>query len=251
MISPVVSFDPDFEAIVDSNAKLERIGEGFIFTEGPVWMKEEQCLLFSDIDGDKIYSWIKGKGIRIWREPSCNANGNTVDLRGRLITCEHTSRRVTRTEKNGSITILAEIYKGNRLNSPNDVVVKRDGTIWFSDPPYGILSEQREQPCNYVFRLDPEKNELTPVSDDFCMPNGLCFSPDETNLFITDSDESTRYIRRFSVTENNTLENSEIIAVVDPGVPMGSGSMEMATYIVPQAMVFRYSKRTVNLWGKY
>lgn len=221
MTSAVMFFDPEFEVIIGAGARLERIGNGFIFTEGPVWLKEEQCLLFSDIDGDKIYSWVEGKGVQTWREPSNNANGNTVDRMGRLVTCEHKSRRVTRTEKNGSITVLSKTYMGKKLSSPNDVVVKSDGTIWFSDPPYGIRPEQQEQPRNFVFRLDPEENTITAVAEDFCMPNGLCFSPDEKYLYVTDSDESKRLIRKFTVTGNNALENSEIISVISPGVPDG------------------------------
>ncbi|MQY69245.1 MAG: SMP-30/gluconolactonase/LRE family protein [Firmicutes bacterium] len=207
--------------LVGQNESIFRIGGSFQLTEGPVWLKEDGCLLFSDVPASIIYKWSSDQGLSEWRKPSHNADGNTVDREGRLITCELGSRRVTRTEKDGKITVLAKTYQGKRLNSPNDVVVKRDGTIWFTDLPYGITPEMKEQSANYVFRLDPGKKEPVPVAGDFSLPNGLCFSPDEKSLYIVDSDTELHYVRVFGVTKDNTLEEGNIFAVICPGVPDG------------------------------
>lgn len=213
--------DPEMERLIDQNESILHIGGSFQFTEGPVWLKRNQCLLFSDIPASIIYSWSFDQGLREWRKPSHNANGNATDEEGRLITCEHTSRRVTRTERNGKITVLAQTYQGKRLNSPNDVVVKRDKTIWFTDPPYGINPEMQEQSANYLFRLDPGKKEPVPVAGDFSRPNGLCFSPGEKFLYIGDSDTEIHHVRVFKVSEENTLQEERIFTVIHPGVPDG------------------------------
>jgi len=213
--------DPEMRKLVDQSKSVFCIGSSFQFTEGPVWMKKEQYLIFSDIPANTIYSWSSEQGLSEWRKPSNNANGNTTDNEGRLITCEHTSRRVTRTEEDGKITILTQAYQGKHLNSPNDVVVKRDGTIWFTDPPYGIKPEMKEQSANYVFRLDPGREEPVPVVENFSRPNGLCFSPDERFLYIGDSDTKIHHIRRFIVLDNNTLKEEGIFTVINPGVPDG------------------------------
>ncbi len=213
--------DPEMRKLVNQNETMLCVGSSFDFTEGPVWMKKEQCLIFSDINANTIYSWSSNHGLSEWRKPSNNANGNTTDKQGRLITCEHTSRRVTRTERDGKITILAQTYQGKRLNSPNDVVVKGDGTIWFTDPPYGIEPGMQEQPVNYVFRLNPGKENPVPVIENFSRPNGLCFSPDEKFLYIGDSDTEIHHVRRFVVLNNNTIKEEGIFAVIDPGVPDG------------------------------
>jgi len=214
-------FDPEMKELIDQNKPILRVEGNFQFTEGPIWMKRGQYLLFSDIPANTIYSWSPEQGLSEWRKPSNNANGNTVDNERRLITCEHTSRRVTRTERDGKITVLARTYQGKHLNSPNDVVIKRDKTIWFTDPPYGIRPEMQEQPANYVFRLNPEKEDPMPVVDDFSRPNGLCFSPDEKFLYIGDSDTKIHHVRRFIVLDNNTLKEEEIFTIIYPGVPDG------------------------------
>jgi gluconolactonase len=213
--------DPEMKELIDQNKPILRVEGNFQFTEGPIWMKRGQYLLFSDIPANTIYSWSPEQGLSEWRKPSNNANGNTVDNERRLITCEHTSRRVTRTERDGKIAVLARTYQGKHLNSPNDVVVKRDKTIWFTDPPYGIKPEMQEQSANYVFRLNPEKEEPMPVADDFSRPNGLCFSPDEKFLYIGDSDTKIHHVRRFIVLDNNTLKEEEIFTIIYPGVPDG------------------------------
>lgn len=198
----------------------ERLASGFQFTEGPVWLPDDS-LLFSDIPANRIYRWTAGDGAQPWREPSGNANGLTLDRQGRLIACEHSTRRVTRTESDGSLTVLADSYQGKRLNSPNDVVVKSDGTIYFTDPPYGIEPEEREQPCNGVYRIAPD-GELLLVRADFDRPNGLAFSPDESVLYIDDSPR--RHLRAFDVQDDGSLEDRAILADMDhpqPGSPDG------------------------------
>ena len=208
-----------FRAILRPDSRVQKLAGDFKFTEGPVWVAKGGYLLFSDIPANRIYRWSPKEGLSVWREPSGNTNGNALDRQGRSISCEHSNRRVTRTEADGSITVLAHSFGGKRLNSPNDVVVKSDGTIWFTDPPYGIKPEQIEQPHNYVFRLGPD-GKLTAVADDFDRPNGLCFSPDEKKLYIADSGKP-RHIRVFEVKEDGTLPGGKVFCTIDKGVPDG------------------------------
>lgn len=194
------------------------------------------CRLASNIGESqaplKMWQWIEGLGARVFRESSNNANGNTRDLQGLLITCEHLTRRVTRTEFDNSITVLADSYDGKRLNSPNDVVVKSDGSVWSSDPPYGILSDYEgknsapEQAGNFVFRLDPDSHSLGVVADCLEKPNGLAFSPDESILYISDTGAShnsgsLRRIYALDVGQNNQLSNARTIANIPLGVADG------------------------------
>ena len=209
-----------FRAILAPDSRLTKLAGGFQFTEGPVWVAEGDYLLFSDIPANRIYRWSKAEGASVWREPTGNSNGNTLDRQGRLITCEHSNRRVTRTEKDGSVIVLASQFGWKRLNSPNDLVVKSDGTIWFTDPPYGIKPEMQEQPKQYVFRLDPN-GALTVLADDFDRPNGLCFSPDESLLYIADSSRELHHVRVFRVTPQNALADGRLFATIVPGVPDG------------------------------
>ncbi len=209
-----------WDDIMPADARLERLAGGFQFIEGPVWMPTG-TLVFSDIPADTMYEW-KGAGQpSLFRHPSNNSNGNTLDHEGRLITCEHGSRHVTRTERDGTVAVIAERYQGRLLNSPNDVVVKTNGDIYFTDPPYGIRSEQAEIGFNGVFRLSAE-GTLTALATDFNRPNGLAFSPDERRLYVDDSAE--RLIRAFDVEADGTLSNGRVFARVDgqkPGVPDG------------------------------
>jgi gluconolactonase len=198
----------------------EQVATGFQFTEGPVW-QPDGSLLFSDIPASRTYRWTPEGGAQIWREPTGNANGLTLDRRGRLLACEHSGRRVSRIEADGSVVAVAERYQDRRLNSPNDIVVKSDGLIYFTDPPYGIKPEEREQPCNGVYRILPD-GTLELLVDDFDRPNGLAFSPDESILYIDDSPR--RHVRAFDVRPDGTLVNSRIIADMDhpqPGSPDG------------------------------
>lgn len=221
-----MSFDPRFDALVPPyTAPVELTGR-CTFTEGPVWFADLQCLLFSDIPNSRIHRWTPDGHVSVFRGNSNQTNGNTRDRQGRLISCEHAARRVTRTEIDGTITVLADRFEGRRLNSPNDVVVRSDGTVWFTDPDYGRpRDEEKEQAHENVYRLDPATGALTCLVSDFQKPNGLCFSPDETLLYVADSAISddpagNSHIRRFRVREDGTLAGGEVFATTD-GVPDG------------------------------
>lgn len=217
----VVAKSPMVWDIVPRDARIEKLAGDFRFTEGPVWNRSG-FLLFSDIPANTIYKWHPSGTVTTFRTPSGNSNGLTYDRQRRLIACEHSNRRVTRTEKDGTITVLADRYNGKRLNSPNDVVVKSDGSIYFTDPPYGISPDQQEQEVNGVYRLSP-KGELTLLVSDFDRPNGLAFSPDEKRLYIADSSNRS-HIRVFDVKPDGTLENGRLFATLktgEEGVPDG------------------------------
>ena len=208
--------------LVPSNAILEKLAGDMKFTEGPVWFEEEGgYLVFSDIPGDELKCWSAAEGLSTFRAPSHNANGNTRDLDGLLISCEHGSRQVTRTQADGTVHVVADTFEGKRLNSPNDAVVKSDGTIWFTDAPYGLSDRaQKELDKHYVFKMSADGSGLTVVADDFDMPNGLCFSPDEKKLYIADSGKP-HHIRVFDVQPDDTLSGGEVFCVIDKGVPDG------------------------------
>lgn len=219
--------DKRFSRFVLPNAPLERLADGFGWLEGPVWFADMQCLLVSDIPNDRILRWTERGGVEVFRQPAGFPNGQTRDRDGRLITCSHHRRCVMRTELDGAVTVVADRFNDKRLNSPNDVVVKSDGTIWFSDPPYGIQSDYeggkqvQEQPAR-VYRLDPRTGSLNIVADDFDGPNGLCFSPDERRLYIVDTgilfaETPVRHIRVFDVDEDGRLRNGRVFHTVSPG----------------------------------
>jgi gluconolactonase len=224
--------DPRFARFVLHNATLDRHANGCRWTEGPVWFGDAGCLLFSDIPNNRIMRWSESGGLSVYREPSGFANGGTRDLEGRMVSCLHGARAVVRTEYDGSITVLANRYQGKRLNSPNDVVVKSDGTIWFTDPNYGIMTDyegcraEQELPCN-VYRLDPQSGELAVVADTFKGPNGLAFSPNEKQLYVSDTGEmfdaqAVRHIRVFDVAATGeSLSNERAFHTVSPGAADG------------------------------
>lgn len=224
--------DPRFRDLLVSSAALEELYSGCRWAEGPVWFNDGGYLLFSDIPNERVLRWVEGAGTSVYRAPSQFINGNTRDREGRLVSCEHGGRRVIRTEIDGAVTTLADRHDGKRLNSPNDVVVKSDGSVWFTDPSYGILSDyegykaDEEQVSRNVYRLDPATGELIVMIDDFLQPNGLCFSPDETLLYVADSGAShkpdaPRHIRVFDVTEGKRLTNGRVFAHIDKGIPDG------------------------------
>ncbi len=209
-------------------AAVERLFTGCRWAEGPVWFGDGRFLLWSDVPGNRMYKWEEETGaVSTFRAPSNNANGNTRDRQGRLVTCEHGGRRVVRTEIDGTITVLADRYQGKRLNSPNDVVVKSDGSIWFTDPPFGIISEyegdraEAELPTN-VYRIDGQTGRLTVVAEGIQGPNGLCFSPDESILYVVGSREVPRNIQAFEVTGGGTkLGRRRVHIDAGPGTPDG------------------------------
>lgn len=224
--------DPRFRQLIVPSAGLDELYSDCRWAEGPVWFADLNCLLFSDIPNQRMLRCSPGGEVSVFREPSNFTNGNTRDRQGRLISCEHGTRRVTRTEVDGSITVLAENYQDRRLNSPNDVVVRSDGSVWFTDPTYGILSDyegyraEPEQPTRNVYRIDPASGALSVVADDFRQPNGLAFSPDETMLYVADSarshDETApSHIRVFDVEDGSRLVNGRVFCDLDNGIPDG------------------------------
>jgi len=211
-----------FDGLFPSGTKIERVAKGLRFTEGPVWFHEERSLLFSDIPANRILKLTTDGQLTTFRQPSGHSNGLTRDREGRLIACEHGNRRVTRTEKNSTITVLTERFQEKKLNSPNDVVVSSDGHIYFTDPPYGIKPEQQEQPIQGVYCISSTTLETSVVADDFIKPNGLAFSPDEKKLYINDS--ARRHIRVFDVLTTGSLSNGRIfhdMNVAEAGSPDG------------------------------
>lgn len=204
--------------LLPAGAKVERLATGFQFIEGPVWMPGGY-LVFSDIPANRLYRWTPGAGHAIFRANSGQANGNTLDREGRLVSGEQANRRVSRTEPDGAITPLITRYNGKAFNAPNDVVVKSDGSVWFTDPNYGL---GQLQPRRYVFRFHPTNvNEtLITVATNFDQPNGLCFSPDESRLYIADSG-GPAHVRVFDVQSDNTLANSRVFTKITAGVPDG------------------------------
>ena len=218
--SPAEAAESTWNDIMPGSGKVEKVAGGFQFIEGPVWMPSG-TLVFSDIPADTLYEWKGGGTAGVFRKPSNNSNGNTLDRQDRLVTCEHGSRKVTRTEKDGKITVLAERYEGRLLNSPNDVVERSNGDIYFTDPPYGIKKEQEEVGFNGVYRLAPD-GTLTAVARDFIRPNGLAFSPDEKRLYVDDTEG--KHIRVFDVHADGSLANGRVFADIrgeKPGVPDG------------------------------
>jgi len=219
-------YDDRFIDIVSPEAVLETVVDGFKFIEGAIWHPGRKEIIFSDIIGDTIYRWTKTNGLSVFRKPSNMANGNVYDRQGRMLTCEHATSQVTRTEADGEITILASHYEGKELNSPNDIVTKRGGSIFFTDPAsgrtekFGVLREQ-ELDFQGVYRLD-DQGILTLLLDDFSKPNGLCFSLDEKHLFINDTDHN--HIRIFDVNHDGTLSNGKIWAELErEGIGVADG----------------------------
>ncbi|MCY4408849.1 MAG: SMP-30/gluconolactonase/LRE family protein [Caldilineaceae bacterium] len=231
--------DPAVEVLDDrfskyriGNAVVERLFTGCRWAEGPVWFGDARCLIWSDIPNNRMLRWNEESGeVSVYRSPAHHTNGNTRDRQGRLVSCEHTGRRVTRTEHDGSITVLMDSFEGKRLSSPNDVVVHSDGSVWFTDPGYGIMLNYEGQVAeaelpNRVYRLDPDSGEAAIVADDFLRPNGLCFSPDEELLYIVDTGRShdpdgPSHIRVFDVTADNRLENGRVFVDMNPGMADG------------------------------
>ena len=220
--------DPSFAKYRIGNAGVERLTTGYRWAEGPVWFGDARCLLWSDIPNNRIMRWDEETGdVTVFRKPSNYANGNTRDRQGRLVTCEHDARRVTRTEYDGSITIILDRFDGKPLNSPNDVVVRSDDSVWFTDPPFGILSNYEghvapvELPTN-VYRVDGRTGQATVVVGDIPRPNGLAFSPDEQKLYVVVSGAMPREIRAYDVVDNGTrLANGRVFIDCGAGVPDG------------------------------
>jgi gluconolactonase len=222
--------DPQFKPYVLGNAPVKQLATGFDWVEGPVWFGDANCLLFSDIPNNRIMRWSMETGVSVYRENSNYSNGHTRDREGRLVSCEHGTRRVTRTELDGSVTVIADRFEGKRLNSPNDVVVKTDGTIWFSDPHYGIMTNyegfksEQELPCN-VYRVDPVTGTIDAVVTDMKCPNGLAFSLDERKLYIADTGRmfgnDPQHIKVHDVDAKSQVTGGKIFHSINPGAADG------------------------------
>ena len=227
--------DPAVRVVDESFAKyrlnlagMERIAHGYRWAEGPVWFGDGRFLLWSDIPNNRIMKWEEETGaVSVFRKPSNFANGNTRDRQGRLVTCEHGGRRVSRTEYDGTITVIADRYQGKPLNSPNDVVVKSDGSVWFTDPPFGLLGyyegylAKQELPTN-VYRVDGATGELTVVADDVNCPNGLAFSPNESILYVIESRSTPRNVLAYDVVDGGRrIANRRTLIAAGPGTPDG------------------------------
>ncbi|MGH6926270.1 MAG: SMP-30/gluconolactonase/LRE family protein [Propylenella sp.] len=221
--------DSRFAKLIQGTARVEQLYDGCRWAEGPVWFGDRNALIWSDVPNHRMLQWVEGVGVGVFRAQSNYSNGNTRDREGRLVTCEHGARRVTRTELDGSITVIADTYKGKRLNSPNDVVVKSDGTVWFTDPPYGILTDYegykspQEQDGCYVYRVDPaKKGSIEAVVTDLEKPNGIAFSLDESILYVVDTGAShnpncPRAIHAYPVKRGGKVGKGSIFAAIDAG----------------------------------
>ncbi len=232
----VVRRDAALDAVVSCSPRVERIATGFLFTEGPIYVRDGY-LLFSDIPGNVIRRWTPTDGIAEFRRPSgydgddappgafVGSNGMTLDHEGRLTICEHGNHRVTRLEPDGRLTVLADRYQGKRLNSPNDVVYKSNGAMYFTDPPYGLVGQdddpKKELPFNGIFRLDVD-GTLTLLDASMTRPNGLAFSPDEAHLYVSNSDDGCRMWKRFVVTDDGGLRDGEVFADVTAETARGN-----------------------------
>jgi gluconolactonase len=219
--------DPRFRRLVLSNASLEVLASGFRWIEGPVWMGDAGCLLFQDLPRNRTMRWSEREGVSVYRSPSDYANGQTRDRQGRLIACSHRGRCLYRTEHDGRVTTLVDRHAGKRLNAPNDVVVKSDGSIWFTDPLYGISTDyeggrQASEQRPAVYRFDPASGDVRIVADDFDGPNGLAFSPDESRLYVSETGDQTQdrpkqYIRVFDVAGDGRLSCGRQFHKIEPG----------------------------------
>lgn len=209
----IVARDGRLRELIELDAPIEQIASGFQFTEGPVWHSRDRTLIFSDVRGGTMYRWTEAGGAGVFRQPSGGGNGNTYDAAGRLITCEHNNRRVSRTSLDGNVETVAGQYEGKRLNSPNDVICTRDGDIIFTDPPYGLRQPDGtflpgEVPFNGVFRVSARTGALTLLVDDFDRPNGLVLSSDESRLLIADT--AREHVRVFDVGPDGKLANGRV-----------------------------------------
>lgn len=208
----------EFAKLFPAGAKVTRLATDLKFTEGPVWMRGG-FLVFSDIPANQLKRWDAKGGLSNFRDDSQNANGNTLDRGGNLITAEHGGRRISRTDSSGKAITVVHQFEGKLLNSPNDVVVKSDGTIWFTDPDYGLAGRKKEQDGNYVYRFDPKTEKIEAIVKDFDKPNGLAFSPDETKLYVADSGKP-HHIRVFPV-NGAAVGAGSVFATIDKGGPDG------------------------------
>jgi len=211
-----------FQRLFPKNASVQKLAGGFQFVEGPVWVSAPGggYLVFSDLRANELKRWDPAGGTRTFRAPSGSSNGNTLDREGRLLTAEHAGR-LSRTEKDGTVVTLVDAFNGMKLSSPNDVVVRSDGTIWFTDPEYGLAGRKKATPGNYVYRYDERSQTLTPIVTDMANPNGLCFSPDESILYVANSGKPPQ-IRAYPIRSSAPAQTEgRVFASIDKGIPDG------------------------------
>jgi sugar lactone lactonase YvrE len=223
-MATITVLDPALTKLVNPDAQIQRIATGFQFTEGPVWHSRERHLIFSDIPGDTLYRWTVGQGHRVFRRPSGQANGNTYDRQGQLVTCEHANRRVSRTALDGTVEVLASHYMNKRLNSPNDVICAANGDIYFTDPPYGLRQPDgsfvgQELDFCGVYRVSAADGTVTLLVDDFIRPNGLVLNATETQIFIDDTER--HHVRVFDIGTDGALQNGRVFAELTYGEAVG------------------------------
>jgi gluconolactonase len=223
-VATIIRHDPRFDVLVPKGAKLEKIADGFIWVEGPVWDKKEQALLFSDIPANTVYQWKKGQGVKPFLTPSGysgaapfsgkepGSNGLTFDTKGRLVLCKHGDRQIARLETDGTLTVLAEHYNGHRINSPNDLAFKSNGDLYFTDPPFGLpqaFDNPDKAPVQGVYRISPD-GKLTLLIADIKAPNGIAFSPDEKTLYVSDVDPKQAAWLAYDVKPDGTVTNGRM-----------------------------------------
>lgn len=225
-------YDDRMSALVHPTATLQRLTDGAVHTEGPVYISSDESVIYSDAHDNRLLRWSAKDGVTELRNPSDYQNGNCLDLNGRLISCSGGLRAIIQQEQDGKWTVLVDHYQGKRLNSPNDLVVKSDGTIWFTDPPYGITEPnqgyggEQEQPGSYVYRFDPITGEIDAIVTDMLRPNGLTFSPDEHRLYVSDSSafnlpDGYHHVRVYDVVGDRQVTNGRVFTVIEPGQPDG------------------------------
>lgn len=225
-------YDDRLRAIVRSDASLQQLAKGAVHSEGPVYFHEDDSIVWSDAHGNRLLRWSATDNVSVLRDPSDYQSGNYRDLEGRLVACSSGLRAIIRHEDDGEWKVLVDRYQGKRLNSPNDLVVKSDGTIWFTDPPYGITEPnqgyggEQEQPGSYVYRFDPASGEIYPIVTDMVRPNGLAFSPDESLLYVSDTAAfnipgGPHHIRVYEVVGGRHVTNGRVFCVIEPGQPDG------------------------------
>ena len=224
--------DPRFNDVVDTSQQRKTLAEGFQFTEGPIWHPYDGHVTFSDIPADSMHRWSAEDGVSSYRSPSHNANGNTYDKQGRILTCEHATSRVVREELDGSISILASHWDGKELNSPNDIVVRSNGDIFFTDPTFGRgpgVGIERPLDLDFrgVYKIDGETGELSLLAKDFVQPNGLAFSVDESVLLVADTPQM--HIRKFACAEDGSLSGGEVFAQQTSGKPGAPDGLKVAS----------------------
>ncbi|MDF5721261.1 MAG: SMP-30/gluconolactonase/LRE family protein [Rhizonema sp. PD37] len=232
MAKGIEIYDERMQKLVRPEATLQKIAEGVVHSEGPVYFHEDESIVWSDAHDNRLFRWSASDGVSVLRNPSDYQSGNYRDLEGRLVSCSSGKRAIIRREYDGQWKIIVDRYQGKRLNSPNDLVVKSDGTIWFTDPNYGITQPnqgyggEQEQPGCFVYRFDPVTDEINPVVTDMVRPNGLAFSPDEKLLYVSDTaafniPQGPHHIRVYDVVEGRHVNNGRVFAVIDPGQPDG------------------------------